>query len=69
MSGKSRHILVINPNSNQAVTDGMDAALGALKSSGGVQIECVTEDAGRGQWRYRSRGFALARNGGFAANL
>lgn len=35
-------ILVINPNSNQAVTDGMVDALKALEISGGPKIECLT---------------------------
>lgn len=35
-------ILVINPNSNQAVTDGLDAALAGFKRPGGPSIECVT---------------------------
>ena len=35
-------ILVINPNSNQAVTDGMADALKVLKISGGPKIECLT---------------------------
>jgi Asp/Glu/hydantoin racemase len=46
MTSEHRRILVINPNSNQAVTDGMDAALGAFKTSGGVRIECVTLTSG-----------------------
>lgn len=35
-------IVVINPNSNQAVTDGMDAALAAFRLPGAPEIECVT---------------------------
>ncbi len=35
-------ILVINPNSNQAVTDGMSEALKPLAVAGGPKIECVT---------------------------
>ncbi|MBA3323847.1 MAG: Asp/Glu racemase [Rhodobacteraceae bacterium] len=35
-------ILVINPNSNQAVTDGLDAALACFRFSGGPAIECLT---------------------------
>ena len=35
-------ILVINPNSNQAVTDGMAEALKPLEVGGGPEIECVT---------------------------
>ena len=35
-------ILVINPNSNQAVTDGLDAALDGFRFSGGPAIECLT---------------------------
>ncbi|NNF76550.1 MAG: Asp/Glu racemase, partial [Rhizobiales bacterium] len=39
MSGR---ILVINPNSNQAVTDGMDEALEPFRAGSDVEIECVT---------------------------
>ena len=39
-------ILVINPNSNQAVTDGMADALQVLKISGGPKIECLTLEEG-----------------------
>ena len=35
-------ILVINPNSNQAVTDGMADALKPLEIDGGPEIACVT---------------------------
>ncbi|MBM3643826.1 MAG: Asp/Glu racemase [Alphaproteobacteria bacterium] len=35
-------ILVINPNSTQAVTDGIDAAMAPLRLPGGPAIECVT---------------------------
>ena len=35
-------ILVINPNSTQAVTDGIDRAMEPLRMSGGPSIECVT---------------------------
>ena len=35
-------ILVINPNSNQAVTDGMADALKPLQINGEPEIECVT---------------------------
>lgn len=35
-------ILVINPNSNQAVTDALDAALDPFRMGGGPAIECVT---------------------------
>src|SRR5262249_28902928 len=35
-------ILVINPNSTQAVTDGIDRAMEPLRMSGGPAIECVT---------------------------
>jgi allantoin racemase len=35
-------ILVINPNSNPAVTRGFDEALEPLRRPGGVQIECET---------------------------
>lgn len=39
MSGR---IVVVNPNSTQAVTDGMDAALESLRMPGGPVLECVT---------------------------
>lgn len=35
-------IVVINPNSNQAVTDGLDAALAPFRLGGGPEIECLT---------------------------
>lgn len=35
-------IHVINPNSNQAVTDGLDAALGPLRFAEGPEIHCST---------------------------
>lgn len=35
-------ILVINPNSNQDVTDGMDEALAPFRAASNVEIECVT---------------------------
>lgn len=35
-------IVVINPNSNQAVTDGLDRALESFRLQGGPPIECVT---------------------------
>lgn len=35
-------IIVINPNSNQAVTDGLDRALAPFRLTGGPNIECVT---------------------------
>ncbi|MBV9970442.1 MAG: Asp/Glu racemase, partial [Xanthobacteraceae bacterium] len=35
-------ILVINPNSNPAVTAGLDAALGTLRLSDGPSIRCTT---------------------------
>ncbi len=38
----SQRILVINPNSTQAVTDGIDRALQPLRLSGGPSFECVT---------------------------
>ncbi len=41
-SEKTRHLLVINPNSNQAVTHGMDRALDPLRATAGVEIECTT---------------------------
>lgn len=38
----SATIVVINPNSNQAVTDGMDDALAPFRLAGGPGIDCVT---------------------------
>lgn len=38
----SQRILVVNPNSTQAVTDGIDRALEPLRLSGGPSFECVT---------------------------
>lgn len=38
----SQRILVINPNSTQAVTDGIDRALEPLRLPGGPSFECVT---------------------------
>ena len=35
-------IVVINPNSNEAVTQGLDAALAGLRFAGGPAIECLT---------------------------
>lgn len=35
-------IVVINPNSNQAVTDGLDRALDPFRLAGGPGIDCVT---------------------------
>lgn len=35
-------IVVINPNSNQAVTDGLDTALAPFRMQGGPAIDCVT---------------------------
>jgi len=35
-------IVVINPNSNQAVTDGLDIALAPFRLTGGPEIKCVT---------------------------
>jgi Asp/Glu/hydantoin racemase len=39
-------IIVINPNSTQAVTDGIDEAVEPLRMDGGPPIECVTLDQG-----------------------
>lgn len=38
----NERILVINPNSTQAVTDGIDRALDPLRLPGGPAFECVT---------------------------
>ena len=39
-------IIVINPNSTQAVTDGIDEAVEPFRMDGGPPIECVTLDEG-----------------------
>ena len=39
---KTGPIVVINPNSNQAVTAGLDTALEAYRFAGGPAIECLT---------------------------
>ncbi len=41
-SGKSGPIVVINPNSNQAVTDGLAEALAPFQRPDGPPIECLT---------------------------
>jgi allantoin racemase len=41
-----RTIYVINPNSSQAVTDGIDAAMAPLRIVGGPAIECLTLTSG-----------------------
>ncbi len=38
----SDRILVINPNSTEAVTNGIDAAMAPLRMGGGPAIECIT---------------------------
>jgi allantoin racemase len=40
--GDMDRILVINPNSTEAVTQGIDAAMAPLRIAGGPAIECVT---------------------------
>lgn len=42
MAKERPSILVINPNSNQAVTDGMARALAPLDVAGGPEIRCAT---------------------------
>lgn len=39
-------IYVINPNSTQAVTAGIDAAMAPLRTAGGPAIECLTLESG-----------------------
>jgi Asp/Glu/hydantoin racemase len=46
MAGTTQRILVVNPNSNEAVTRGIDAALEPLRFSGGPQIACTTLSEG-----------------------
>ncbi|HEX2886202.1 aspartate/glutamate racemase family protein [Vineibacter terrae] len=38
----AEHILVINPNSTEACTQGIDEAMVPLRMAGGPQIECMT---------------------------
>ena len=42
MTAQADRILVINPNSTDAVTQGIDAAMAPLRMAGGPEIECVT---------------------------
>jgi len=42
MSATSAPIVVINPNSSQTVTDGIDRACDPLRMAGGPAIECLT---------------------------
>ena len=42
----TRRILVVNPNSNPAVTHGMSEAVEALRLPGGPSIDCVTLEGG-----------------------
>ncbi len=46
MSINQRRILVINPNSNQAVTEGISEALDGLRVAGGAEIVCQTLQSG-----------------------
>ncbi|UYN97497.1 MAG: aspartate/glutamate racemase family protein [Enhydrobacter sp.] len=46
MAQSTERILVINPNSTQAVTDGIDRAMEPLRMAGGPTIECVTLNDG-----------------------
>lgn len=39
-------LYVINPNSTQAVTDGIDAAMAPLRTQGGPRIQCITLNEG-----------------------
>ena len=41
-----KSIVVINPNSNKVVTDGLDKALEAYRFQGGPEIICVTNPKG-----------------------
>ena len=41
-----KSIVVINPNSNKVVTDGLDKALEACRFQGGPEIICVTNSKG-----------------------
>jgi Asp/Glu/hydantoin racemase len=42
VSPAARPIVVVNPNSNGAVTEGLDRALGPFRQEGGPPLECVT---------------------------
>jgi allantoin racemase len=42
----AERIIVINPNSTQAVTDGIDAAMAPFRRNGGPTIRCVTLEEG-----------------------
>lgn len=42
MASMSQRIIVINPNSSQDCTAGIDAALDPLRLDGGPEIECLT---------------------------
>lgn len=46
MSGRAGPILVVNPNSNRAVTAGIDAALDVFRLAGAPPIECSTLEEG-----------------------
>ncbi len=46
MAVPPRKILVINPNSNEAVTKGLDDALAAIRFPGGPQVVCRTLTTG-----------------------
>ncbi|MBF0277354.1 MAG: aspartate/glutamate racemase family protein [SAR324 cluster bacterium] len=46
MSVHRRRILVINPNSNETVTEGISEALNALRVEGGAEIVCHTLHSG-----------------------
>ena len=39
---KNGRVVVINPNSTKAVTEGIDAALYPLRFSDGPQFDCIT---------------------------
>ena len=39
-------IIIINPNSNEAVTDGIDSAMDTFRLSGGPEIRCLTLQEG-----------------------
>ena len=47
MASRSSRILVVNPNSNEAVTRGLREALARLAFEGGPLIECRTLVEGR----------------------
>lgn len=61
----NKTIYVINPNSSQLVTDGLDDALQELRIAGGPEIKCLTLESGppgiQSQYDADSAGLLLAK--------